>query len=62
MLKVIAHDVTGLYELAELQEISEQTIREFLTFANDPGLARDFLIETVQVLWVQLRGTKEKLA
>ena len=58
MRKFLEGDLTGIYELAELQEISNDTLRQLMQIGLDqfqPG-DRTFC-EIIRVLWEHTRDT-----
>lgn len=57
MRKFLEGDITGIYELAELQEVSNDTLRQLMQIGLDqfePG-ERTFC-EIIRVLWEHTRG------
>jgi hypothetical protein len=58
MRKFLEGDVTGLYELAELQEVSSDTLRQLMQLGLDrfePG--NKVFCEIIRVLWEHTRGS-----
>jgi hypothetical protein len=57
MRKFLEGDITGIYELAELQEVSDDTLRQLMQLGLDQFDPRDRIFcEIIRVLWQHTRN------